>query len=190
MLRRRERVLDGDEKHPELLTELFATGAALLLDALPAVWAGTQSFTNGATPQEELGEVIHAAKVSPDESWLDFTNTEVDARTLHNKVRGFAGWPGTKATFVVRKDGEEAGEGKEVVVKVITTRVGDDDTDAGAAVGLVHFKKDCMRVPCAGGGWLEVTELQPPGKKAMRAGDYANGLKGSVMKTVARMDEE
>ena len=47
MLRRRERVLDGDEKHPELLTELFATGAALLLDALPAVWAGTLSVAGG-----------------------------------------------------------------------------------------------------------------------------------------------
>jgi methionyl-tRNA formyltransferase len=38
-----------------------------------------------------------------------------------------------------------------------------------------------MRVPCAGGGWLEITELQPPGKKAMSARDYVNGLKGSVV---------
>lgn len=190
VLRRRERVLGGDEKHPELLTELFSTGAALLLEALPAVWAGTESFTQGTTPQEELGEVIHAPKVSPEESWLDFTDPELSARTLHNKVRGFAGWPGTKATFVVRRVGEEADEGKEVVVKVITTRMGtsdegEKDKDDAAGVGVVRFQKDCLRVPCAGGGWLEVTELQPPGKKAMRAGDYANGLKGCVLVTKA-----
>ena len=170
-----------------------------------------------------------------------------------------------EATFVVRKEGEEAGEGREVEVKVITTRVGESDDGGGGAPrssthpssscrfshaprhhprepvdcrsqplavilsatyllpaptqatrpgvlfrhdcaqltfvkwtcgwslardvgaeahgaeGLVQLRKDCMRVPCAGGGWLEVTELQPPGKKPMRAGDFVNGLKGSVV---------
>jgi len=47
------------------LAELFATGARLLLDALPAVWAGEVSAApgGGATPQEDLGPVSHAAKV-------------------------------------------------------------------------------------------------------------------------------
>jgi len=34
--------------------------------------------------------------VSPEESRLNFADPGVDARTHHNKVRGFAGWPGTK----------------------------------------------------------------------------------------------
>ena len=85
----------------------------------------------------------------------------------------------------MRKDDEAEEAGKEVVVKVITTRVGEDGAEDDDAAGAVRFRKDCMRVPCAGGGWLEVTELQPPGKKAMRAGDYANGLKGSVMTVMA-----
>ena len=181
VLRRATRPLVGDEKHPELLTELFATGTKLLLDALPEVWAGDAAFAKGTTPQEELGEIIHAAKVVPDEAWLNFTDPGVDAATHHNKVRGFAGWPGTKSKFTLRKEGEE--EGKEVVLKVITTRVGSDDggSDAPSAGGVVEVSKTCLRVPCAGGGWLEVTELQPPGKKPMRAGDFANGLKGSVL---------
>jgi methionyl-tRNA formyltransferase len=53
-------------------------------------------YSRGVTPQHELGEVTHAPKVSPEESRLNFADPGVDARTHHNKVRGFAGWPGTK----------------------------------------------------------------------------------------------
>ena len=86
---------------------------------------GKVSATVGATPQSELGEVSHAPKVSVDESVLDFVGS--DARTLHNKVRGFAGWPGTKATFEVRKEGEETWS--EVTLKIVGTRVGADSDE-------------------------------------------------------------
>ena len=126
--------------------------------------------------------------MAPKEAYLDFS---CGAARLHNKVRGFAGWPGTKARFVVRRDGEDAA-GRQLELKIITTRVGVDEPPpsggggggaggAGPGAGAVELRKDCLRVPCAGGGWLEVTELQPPGKKAMRAGDFANGLKGSTL---------
>jgi methionyl-tRNA formyltransferase len=125
--------------------------------------------------------------VSVEESELDFCDGELSARRLHDKVRGFAGWPGTKATFAVRKETEDAADAKDVSLKIVTTRVGDDDDDdddgdaAARAAGTVAIRKECLRVPCAGGGWLEITELQPPGKKAMSARDYVNGLKGSVV---------
>ena len=114
-----------------------------------------------------------------------------NARTLHNKVRGFAGWPGTKAKFEVRKDGSD--EGTVVEVKIITTKVVSDSEagkEAKAANGAVELTKNSMRVPCGGGDWLEVLELQPPGKKAMKAGDYANGMKGSTLTVVSYGDDE
>ena len=67
-----------------------------------------------STPQESYGEASHAAKVSVEESELDFCDGELSARRLHDKVRGFAGWPGTKATFAVRKETEAAADAKEV----------------------------------------------------------------------------
>ena len=72
-----------------------------------------------------------------------------NARTLHNKVRGFAGWPGTKAKFEVRKDGGD--EGTVVEVKIITTKVVTDSEagkEAKAANGAVELTKNSMRVPC------------------------------------------
>jgi len=93
----------------------------------------------------------------------------------YNKVRGFAGWPGTKARFVVRRDseGEDAAGGRQIELKIITTRVGVDEPSAGGGVGgggagpgagVVELRKDCLRVPCAGGGggWLEAGAYTRP----------------------------
>ena len=66
-----------------------------------------------------------------------------------------------------------------MTLKIVGTRVGVEGDES------VTFGKDHLRVPCGRGGWLEVTELQPPGKKVMRAGDYANGMRGCEMRTVA-----
>mgnify|MGYP002857306562 FL=1 len=188
VLRRVEHKLNGDEKHDELLPELFATGAKALIDALPSVWDGTESFDT-ATPQADYGDACEAPKTSPEEARMDFIGQ--NARTLHNKVRGFAGWPGTKAKFEVRKDGSD--EGTVVEVKIITTKVVSDSEagkEAKAANGAVELTKNSMRVPCGGGDWLEVLELQPPGKKAMKAGDYANGMKGSTLTVVSYGDDD
>ena len=185
VVRRVERSLDGSEKHVDLLRELFATGAAALLEALPSVWTGEAE--RDATPQAAFGEPTHAPKVSPEEGVLDFANETATA--LRDKVRGFAGWPGTKGAFAVKKEDEAEDAWREVTLKIITARVfenGDDplDAEAGAYSGAVKLTKKSMRVPCAGGTWLEVTEVQPPGKKAMDAASYANGLKGSVLKVL------
>jgi methionyl-tRNA formyltransferase len=185
VVRRVERSLDGSEKHVDLLRELFATGAAALLEALPSVWTGEAA--RDATPQAAFGEPTHAPKVSPEEGVLDFANETATA--LRDKVRGFAGWPGTKGAFAVKKEDEAEDAWREVTLKIITARVfenGDDplDAEAGAYSGAVTLTKKSMRVPCAGGTWLEVTEVQPPGKKAMDAASYANGLKGSVLKVL------
>jgi methionyl-tRNA formyltransferase len=184
VVRRVERPLDGSEKHVDLLRELFATGAAALLEALPSVWTGEAATL--ATPQAEFGEPTHAPKVSPEEGVLDF-KTET-ATTLRDKVRGFDGWPGTKGAFLVKKEDAAEDAWQELTLKIITANVFEDASETTAAggdySGAVTLTKKTMRVPCAGGTWLEVTEVQPPGKKAMDAASYANGLKGSVLKVL------
>ena len=176
VLRQIKRPLDGDEKAPEMLTELFEKGVEALLEELPSVFAGEAAAR--AVPQDEK-TLSHAAKVSPDEGELDFQKQS--ALECHNKVRGFAGWPGTKAVLKIRANGEE--DSKEVTLKIITTRVSTEG-DASAAQGQVEVTKKVLRVPCGGGGWLELLEVQPPGKKAMPASAFINGLKGSTVFTV------
>lgn len=161
------RQIDSHIKAPQLLAELFELGAKALIDSLPAVFAGRAK----ATPQNP-DAVSRAKKITPEEGLLDFTQT---ALVLHNKVRAFAGWPGTRAQFVV--------DDLHMEVKVLTTRMGakEPDPDApdapDASGGGLSFAHDALRVVCGNGGVLEILELQMPGKRAMAAKDFWNGLR-------------
>ena len=90
------------------------------------------------------------------------------------QVRAFAEWPGAKCRFDI---GIPDGEKKTVDVKIITTRVGGIAADA-VEMGVVRLVRDALVVPCAEHSCLEILELQPLGKKVMRARDFCNGLRG------------
>ena len=72
---------------------------------------------------------------------------------------------------------------KDMMVKIIRTRVAEQTeaetvSSTGSLQREVCVTRDRLLVPCAGGGALEILDLQPPGKKPMRAGAFINGLKG------------
>ncbi|GLC48684.1 hypothetical protein PLESTB_000125500 [Pleodorina starrii] len=171
--------VDPDVTAPELLQSLFAEGSRLLLDRLPDVFAGRGQQM--AVPQDE-SQVLHAAKLSREESVLDFSSAP--AAVLHNRVRAFAGWPGTSATFLMQD--EASGATEAVDVKIVKTRAPGGGGGGGGAAAVasavsgveVSFSGDAMLVPCAGGTVLEVLQVQPPTKKSMAAKDFRNGLRG------------
>ena len=97
------------------------------------------------------------------------------------QVRAFAGWPGTTALFHLEA---AAGEHeKDVMAKIIRTCVA-EQTEPQTPPSIeslqreVCITRDRLLVPCAGGGLLDILDLQPPGKKPMHAGAFINGLKG------------
>ena len=124
-----EMVLDGDEKADELLPKLFDQGSDLLLDVLPDVFSGVKQQDGTGCVVQDDAEATHAAKMSKQEGELWFTENAVYA---HNKVRAFAGWPGTTAELVINS--QEVDEEK-LKVKIITTRV---RRAVGGAVLGVH----------------------------------------------------
>ena len=97
------------------------------------------------------------------------------------QVRAFAGWPGTTAMFHLEA---AAGEHeKNVMMKIIRTCVAEQrEPETLPSIESLQREvcvtRDRLLVPCAGGGRLEVLDLQPPGKKPMHAGAFINGLKG------------
>ncbi|KAG0622513.1 hypothetical protein M758_3G102600 [Ceratodon purpureus] len=164
-----ERVdIDPNIKAPELLTDLFKRGTKLLLRELPGILDGSAKLK--ATPQDD-SLATHAPKVTVEESWLSFQ--EETAAAAHNKVRAFAEWPGAKGKFDI---GNPDAEMKTLDLKIITTRVG--KKAAGDSDGVVKLVGDALVVPCGDKTTLEILELQPPGKKVMRAKDFCNGLRG------------
>ncbi|KAL4602009.1 hypothetical protein ACB092_10G022800 [Castanea dentata] len=122
-------------------------------------------------------EVDDQIKITPEESWLYF---DKEALVLHNKVRAFAGWPGTRAKVVVIDN--KNGHHNILELKIITTRVCNHNNVQGNEVDDITFVKDALAFPCAGCTTLEVLEVQLPGKKVISAAAFWNGLRGQKVK--------
>lgn len=152
---------------PELLCDLFKQGTELLLDTMTKMWDG--NGTLDSCPQ--IGEdATYAPLMSKAESLLDFSS--LSAIECHNKVRAFAGWPGTRGEFVLVDTKEDKQEAMDI--KILRTKVGDPLTPFEGDIG---WGKDCMYVRCKGNSTLEIVELQCPNKRPVLIKDFRNGLR-------------
>ncbi|KAL6615821.1 hypothetical protein ACP70R_038091 [Stipagrostis hirtigluma subsp. patula] len=154
-------------KAPELLDILFNIGSKLLLHELPSILDG--SAKEKAQPQDDSKATL-APKLNSEESWLSF---DQEAKVLHNKV----GWPGTRAKLqLINKNGEP----DVLEMKVISTKVSTSCDKAGEENEIL-FSGSSLLIPCSDSTWLEVLELQLPGKKVTTARDFWNGLRGQKL---------
>ncbi|KAI5070258.1 hypothetical protein GOP47_0014601 [Adiantum capillus-veneris] len=169
--------IDDDIKAPELLHQLFQEGVHLLLRELPSILNGTAAQH---AQEQDHARVTHAPKVTVDEAWLNFGQPAI---VLHNKVRAFAEWPGTKAKFQATNASGEVTQ--ELDLKILTTKPRIDISAEGSSdhdKHLVRQEKSSLLVICGGDSILEILELQPPGKRIMSAKDFINGLRGQKLR--------
>jgi methionyl-tRNA formyltransferase len=143
----------ADEAHA-LHGELAEVGAALLLEAL----AGLEAGTLRGLPQDEAAATL-APRLKKSDGFLDPTWTR---RRLCDRVRAFKVRPGA---YIQRVGGER--------LKVLSA------ADAGPEpVGppglLVSVGPQGLRLACADGSiWLR--EVQAPGARVLAGADYARG---------------
>ncbi|KAF9623427.1 hypothetical protein IFM89_003011 [Coptis chinensis] len=170
-----ERVeVDDHVKAPELLVLLFDQGSKLLIRELPSILDGSARLK---AQEQDNSKATLAPKLNPEDAWLSF---DQEAVVLHNKVRAFAGWPGTRTK--VRILNANNGEDNTLELKIITTRtcslsdVQYDEKDD------VTFIGGSLVFPCGGHSALEVLEVQLPGKKVVTATTFWNGLRGQKLK--------
>jgi len=113
-------------------------------------------------PQPEEG-VTFAPKLTRDSGHADW---RLAARDIYDRWRAYTPWPGLASGL----RGEP--------VKVIAAEVldGAEGDAAGAAPGtILGLRGGRLAVACGGGTVLGLTELQRPGKRALRAADFVNG---------------
>ncbi|ONM39149.1 Methionyl-tRNA formyltransferase [Zea mays] len=152
---------------PELLSMLFHLGSKLLINELPSILDG--SAKDKAQPQDDSKATL-APKLNSEESWLSF---DEEAKVLHNKVR----WPGTRAKLQLINQNSVP---DVLEIKVISTKVSTSCVKVGDENEIL-FSGSSLLIPCSGSTWLEVLELQLPGKKVTKAQDFWNGLRGQKL---------
>lgn len=138
----------------ELSQRLAAAGAALMVQTLEHLAAGTLV----ARPQDDA-LATHAPRLTRESGRVDWTR---DAHAIGHLLRAYTPWPGLTA--------ELRGE----PVKLVAVEALDDETSEapGTFTGL---RDGNLAVACGGGSVLAVHTLQRPGRKALRAADFANG---------------
>jgi methionyl-tRNA formyltransferase len=182
-----ERVpIDENIQGPDLLEQLFALGAELLIqrilcrrDVARASTAAEMDELLGEIRMQDSSQATYAPKLSKCEGELSFTET---AYRVHNRVRAVVDWPGAWMELIVRPGSEEAPHaGQRLRIKVLRTRIA--RRQGGAALGIhrVSFVEDALRVTCDDGSQLDILEVQLPGKRVQTARAFWNGLRGRFL---------
>jgi methionyl-tRNA formyltransferase len=137
----------------DLHDALSEIGAELMVEAMAALEEGRLTLT----PQSEDG-VLYAAKISKDETRIDFSRP---ASEVHNHIRGLAPFPG--AWF------EAEFGGKRERVKVLASERASGTGEPGVTLD------DRLTIAC-GDGAVRLLRLQKAGGKPLDAGDFLRGL--------------
>lgn len=160
ILERRKMKIGPDETAGELHDRMMETGAELLISTLEAVERGAAK----PIPQEDLLDEFPpsaAPKIFKQDRMIDWTRS---ARDIHNHIRGLSPYPGAVA---------QADDGTEFKI-LRSTPVANHEAVQAAKPGTARNHNGRLWVS-TGDGVLEITRLQPPGKKPLEASDFLRG---------------
>ncbi|MBO7710577.1 MAG: methionyl-tRNA formyltransferase, partial [Lachnospiraceae bacterium] len=151
-------VLEPDETGGSLFDKLKEAGAALLIDTLKGLEAGT------VTPekQPETSPTPYAAMLTKKDGLIDWNKS---AAAIERLVRGLDPWP-SAYTFL---DGKQLKIWKAVPAEESGTDGCEDRTGEALPGSVIAADRGTIRV-LTGDGVLEIRELQLEGKKRMETG--------------------
>jgi len=149
------RPIAPDETSADVEADLATLGADLLIHVVDDLAAGKARDT----PQDADG-ATYAHRLQKEEGLMDWRR---EARALHNQVRGLQPWPMAWTSIGQRR------------LIVLRTRLVADVPEVAMPPGTVlEITRDAVRVQ-TGAGALDVLTVQPEGRRAMPARDYAAG---------------
>ncbi|MGV2874412.1 methionyl-tRNA formyltransferase [Macrococcus capreoli] len=137
--------------------KLSGAGIDLLLETLPSIL----DETNERTPQNHDAATF-ASNVSREEEYVTFDRT---SQAVHDHIRGLSPWP----VGFAKLDGQN--------VKLWMSEIIEGHGQPGE---ILTADKHGIKVATNDGAVL-LTEIQPAGKKRMKASDYVAGLKQSIV---------
>jgi methionyl-tRNA formyltransferase len=132
---------------------LAPLGAELLLTVVEDLAAGRAL----ETPQDDRLATL-APKITKGEGEIDWRQP---APVIHNQVRGLQPWPLAATRF----------GGQRLVIRRTTVAPAPPADGAGPG-SVLAARGDDLIVACGGGTALQILELQPEGKRVMRARDF------------------
>jgi methionyl-tRNA formyltransferase len=155
ILAQRRLALSPDARAGALTAQLFALGAEVLLELLPAYLAGQAT----GTPQDEA-QATYTQLLRKEDGVIDWF---APAAQIERMTRAYDPWPGAQTTW------------RGQPLKVIAGRVHTADT-TGLLPGTLRDGSDGPQV-ATGDGLLELLTVQPAGKRPMAAHEWRRGIR-------------
>ena len=146
-----EQILPTDTAD-DLLERLAYIGGDLLVETMTGLENGS------ITPQPQVGEASYASKISTEDARIDWTQP---AEVIDRHIRAHTPAPGAWATLV------------DARLKVAPVKLSGEAPVLEP--GVISAGKSAVYVG-TGTTAVEVVEIQPPGKKMMKAADWARGV--------------
>lgn len=160
ILLQKEWPIASDDTAMTLAPGLAQIGGDLMVETLRGLEAGTIA----ARAQNDVHASL-APILTKEDGRIDFTRI---AQEVYNRFRGFQPWPGAFTTF--------RGKGLNIALMKIASEI--------SPYGHLLVKGGQLFVGCGAGSSIELLEIQPEGKKRMRASDFIHGYRPQMGETL------
>ena len=144
---------------------LMHLGADIAIETIDQIIACNGEIESMSQPAEGEIELKHAPKIFKETCEINWNQP---AKRIYDFIRGLSPYPGTW-TNLKEVSNEDA---KALVLKIFKTAK--TDQPVHDPVGTIKVDKSHLYVATAD-SWLEILELQMPGKKRMLIKDFLNG---------------
>jgi len=148
------RPIGPDETSDVVETALAEMGAELLLTVVDQLVSGTAH----EEPQDET-QATYASRLTKEEGLIDWTRS---APEIHNRIRGLYPWPHAYTFFKGTR---------LIVLRSAVATAGASPTIPGT---ILRVTSEAIEV-ATGDGELAILDVQPEGRRAMRAHDFLLG---------------
>lgn len=158
MIMQRKIEILPEENVGDVHDKLMHLGAGMVIETVDSIIDGTLT----TTPQPS-GEFTPAPKIFKEDCKIDFNRK---AKEVHNHVRGLSPYPAAWTTIVENS-------GRPLECKVFATKLTGMKSD-GSHAGEIREDSKRMLIACSD-EWIEISQLQPAGKKRMSADAFLLG---------------
>lgn len=150
--------IEDEDNAGSLHDRLMEMGGRLVVDTIRGIEEGTLT----PVPQSQIDSFTPAPKIFKPDCKIDF---EKPAKNIVRLIRGLSPYPGAWCNLRLT-------DGKEIEVKILQAKQNFESIEGEP--GDCEIKNKALLVS-TGEGTLEITEIQPAGKKSMEAKAFLAG---------------